>query len=151
MHDSSGMSESGEHDAHETGGGGRPGWRGRFRRQTPGAGGGQPGAPARGWVARVGWLLLVVAVVLGIVVPVGQLLVLVPISWSHPLLRVLAVQGIVIVVGNLRDLLRVSPAASAARVPRSWRRYGCGGVVVTARAGGPGGSSRWVRPAAVAT
>ncbi|MTE14108.1 hypothetical protein [Nocardia aurantiaca] len=42
----------------------------------------------------MGWLLLVVvAVVLGIVVPVGQLLMLVPISWTHPLLKVLAGQG----------------------------------------------------------
>ena len=48
------------------------------------------------------------------------------------------------------DLLRVSPAASAARAPGFWRRHGCGGVVATARVGGPGGSSGWARPAAVA-
>jgi hypothetical protein len=48
------------------------------------------------------------------------------------------------------DLLRVSPAASAARAPGFWRRHGCGGVAATARVGGPGGSSGWARLAVVA-
>ncbi len=48
------------------------------------------------------------------------------------------------------DLLPVSPAASAARAPGFWRRHGRGGVVATVRAEGPGGSSGWVRRAAVA-
>lgn len=46
--------------------------------------------------------------------------------------------------------VRVSPAASAARAPRFWRRYGCGGAAATVRVGGPGGWSGGARRAAVA-
>jgi len=48
------------------------------------------------------------------------------------------------------DLLRVSPAANAARAPGFWRRHGRGGVAATARVGGPGGSSGWARLATAA-
>jgi hypothetical protein len=41
-------------------------------------------------------------------------------------------------------------AQAAVELRDGERRHGCGGVVATARVGGPGGSSGWARPAAVA-
>ncbi|GAB2696128.1 alpha/beta hydrolase [Nocardia thraciensis] len=86
--------------------------------------------PKRRWWSPVRMLLLAVAVLLGLYTVLAQLLALVPVSWTGPLLQVRPLQATVLSIGWFRDYfgswnivvaaVAVCAALSAIRLRRTW-------------------------------
>ncbi|MFI9504104.1 alpha/beta hydrolase [Nocardia sp. NPDC052566] len=62
-------------------------------------------AVTKWWVRPVRWVLLAVALVLGVYIVLGQLLAIVPVSWTSPLLHKASMQSALLQFDWVRDVL----------------------------------------------